>query len=122
MAELEIDKEYVHDRNIHTANIMYTNIIVIADNHNIPKDKMHNNSRFLPEHIICKITHIDNIRRENTCDPVLKLLNEEITYDVQKHKQIIWKEHLDAHWYNRHTTHNLWKTIMVYPTEHLDPH
>ena len=36
-------------------------------------------------------------RRANTCDPALKLLNEEITYDIQKHKQNIWKEHLDAH-------------------------
>ena len=39
-----------------------------------------------------------NIRRANTCDPVLKLLNEEITSHLQKHKQNIWKEHLDAHW------------------------
>ena len=46
-----------------------------------------------------------------TCDPALKLLNEEITSDIQKHKQIIWKEHLDAHWDYRHNTHTLWKTI-----------
>ena len=41
----------------------------------------------------------------------LKLLNEEITSDIQKHKKIIWKEHLDAHWDHRHNTHTLWKTI-----------
>ena len=50
-------------------------------------------------------------RRANTCDPVLKLLNEDITSDIHKHKQIIWKEHLDAHWDHRHNTHIMWKTI-----------
>ena len=46
------------------------------------------------------------IRRANTCDPALKLLNEEITSDIQKHKQNICKEHLDAHWdHRRNTTH-----------------
>ena len=37
--------------------------------------------------------------------------NEEITSDIQKYKQNIWKEHLDAHWDHRHNTHTLWKTI-----------
>ena len=67
---------------------------------------MHSNYRLLPEDIVCKITLRNNIRRANTCDPVLKLLNEEITSDIQKHKQNIWKEHLDAHRDHRHTTHN----------------
>ena len=49
--------------------------------------------------------------RANTCDPALKLLNEEITSGIQKHKQNIWKEHLDAHWDHRHNAHTLWKTI-----------
>ena len=59
----------------------------------------------------CKITQRNNIRRANTCDPALKLLNEEITSDIQKHKQIIWYEHLDAHWDHRHNTHIILKTI-----------
>ena len=62
--------------------------------------KMHSNYRLLPEDIVCKITQRNNIRRANTYDPSLKLLNEEITSDIQKHKQNIWKEHLDAHWDN----------------------
>ena len=72
---------------------------------------MHSNCRLLHEDIVCKITQRNNIRRANTCDPALKLLNEEITSDIQKHKQNIWKEHLDAHWDHRHNTHTLWKTI-----------
>ena len=72
---------------------------------------MHSNCRLLPKDIVCKITQRNNIRRANTCDPALKLLNEEITSDIQKHKQNIWKEHLDAHWDHRHNTHTLWKTI-----------
>ena len=83
----------------------------MADKQNIPKGKMHSNCRLLPEDIVCKITQRNNIRRANTCDPALKLLNEEITSDIQKHKQNIWKEHLDAHWDHRHNTHTLWKTI-----------
>ena len=97
--------------NIHTANIIFTNIILMADKHNIPKGKMHSNCRLLPEDIVCKITQRNDIRRANTCDPALKLLNEEITSDIQKHKQNIWKEHLNAHWDHRHNTHTLWKTI-----------
>ena len=73
--------------NIHTANIIFTNIILMADKHNIPKGNMHINCRLLPEDIVCKITQINNIRRANTCDPALNLLNEEITSDIQKHKQ-----------------------------------
>ena len=71
--------------NIHTANRFFTNVILMADNHNIPKDKMHSNYRLLPEDIVCKITRRNNIRRANTCDPALKLLNEVITSDIQKH-------------------------------------
>ena len=82
----------------------------MADKHNIPKGKMHSNCMLLPEDIVCKITQRINIRKANTCDPALKLLNEEITSDIQKHKQNIWKEYLDAHWDHRHT-HTLWKTI-----------
>ena len=83
----------------------------MVDKQNIPKGKMHSNCRLLPEDIVCKITQRNNIRRANTCDPALKLLNKEITSDIQKHKQNIWKEHLDAHWDHRHNTPTLWKTI-----------
>ena len=82
---------------IPTANRIFTNIILMADKQNIPKGKMHSNCRLLPEDIVCTITQRNNIWRENTCDSVLKLLNEEITSDIQKHKQNIWKEHQDSH-------------------------
>ena len=95
--------------NIHTANRIF--ILLMADKHNIPKGKMHSNCRLFPEDIECKITQRNNIRRANTCDPGLKLLNEEITSDIQTHKQNIWKEHLDDHWDPMHNTHTLWKTI-----------
>ena len=47
-----------HTTNIHNANIIFTNIILMADKHNIPKGKMHSNCRLLPEDIVCKITVI----------------------------------------------------------------
>ena len=83
----------------------------MADKHNIPMGKMHSNCRLLPNHIVCTITQRNNRRRANTCDPALKHLNEEITSDIQKHKQNLWKEHLGAHWDHRHNTHILWKAI-----------
>ena len=83
----------------------------MADKHNIPKGKMHSNYRLLPDHLVCKIIQRNNIKRVNTCDPALKLLNEEITSDIQKHKQNIWNEHLDTYWDHRNNTHILWKTI-----------
>ena len=83
----------------------------MADKQNISKGKMHSTCMLLPEDIVCKITQRNNIRRANTCDPALTLLNEKITSDIQKHKQNIWKEHLDANWDHRHNTHTLWKTI-----------
>ena len=83
----------------------------MADKHNIPKGKIHSNCRLLPNHIVYKITQRNNIRRADTCDPALKLLNEEITSDIQTHKQNLWKEHLDEHWDHLHNTHIVWKTI-----------
>ena len=38
--------------NIQTDNIIFTNIILMADKHNIPKGKMHSNCRLLPDHIV----------------------------------------------------------------------
>ena len=82
--------------NIHTANRMFTNIILMADNHNIPKGKMNSNFRLLPEDIVCKITQRNDIRRANTCDPALYLLNEEGNFRHTKKTQTIhMKEHLD---------------------------
>ena len=39
------------------ADIIFTNIILMVDKHNIPKGKMHSYCRLLPEDIVCKITH-----------------------------------------------------------------
>ena len=76
---------------------------------------MPSTSRLLPEHIVCKITQRDNIRRANPCDPALKPLNLEITSDISLHKQNLWKEHLNANWDHRHNTHTLWKTTGASP-------
>ena len=42
--------------NIHTPNIIFTNIILMTDKHNIPIGNIHSNCRLLPDHIVCKIT------------------------------------------------------------------
>ena len=51
--------------NIHTANRIFTNIIMMAYKHNIPKGKMHSNCRLLHEDILCKITQRNNMKRAN---------------------------------------------------------
>ena len=94
--------------NIHTTNIIFTNIILMADKHNIPNGNMHRNCRLLPDHIVCKITQRNNQKSANTCDPALNLLNEKKNSDIQTH---LWKKHLDVHWDHRHNTHIIWKTI-----------
>ena len=72
---------------------------------------MHRHCMLLPDHIVCKIKQRDNMRRANTCDPALKLLNEKMISGKHTHKQNLWKEHLGAHLDHRHNTHILWKTI-----------
>ena len=51
----------------------YVRIKIYIYKHNIPKGKMHSNCRLLHDHIVCKITQSNNIRRANICDPALAL-------------------------------------------------
>ena len=96
--------------NIHTANIIFTNIIQMADKHDIPKGKMHSNCRLLADHKLCKITQRNNMRRANTSDPPLKLLNDYIPSDIHKHmeeasRRILGSQGQYAH-FGRHTWSN----------------
>ena len=47
--------------NIHTANIMFTNIILMVDKQNMPKGKIYSNCWPLHEHLVCTITQRNNI-------------------------------------------------------------
>ena len=109
--------------NIHNANIIFTNIILMADKHSIPNGKMNTIYRLLPEHIVCKITQRDNNRRRaNTCEPAFNLLNEELTSDIQKHKQNLWKNTEIYTGITGTTRTFVGRPYMVYPTEYLHPH
>ena len=108
--------------NIHTANRIYTNIILMADKHTIPKGTMHSNCRLLPDDIVCKITQRNNIRRTNTCDPALKLLNEEITSDIQNSNKTYGRDIYTLTGI-KGTTHPCFgRPYMIYPIELLRPH
>ena len=87
--------------------------VIYDGRHNIPNGNMHSNCRLLYDQIVYNSTQRNNMRRANTCDPDLKIQNEKKTSDIQKHKQNLGKEHLDAHWDHRHNTHIIWKTIHV---------
>ena len=96
---------------IHTANTIFTNIILHADKQNIPKGKIHSTCKLLPEHLSHNIEHRNNIRAQNASDPSISELNSEITSFIQTHKSDIWREHLDTHWDHKHNIQTLWKTI-----------
>ena len=81
---------------------------------------MHSNCRILPEEIVCKITQRNNIRRANTCDPALKLLNEEKTSDIQIHKHMEGAPRRSLGSQAQHTLCG--RPYMVYPTENLHTH
>ena len=104
--------------NIHTANRIFTNIILMTDKQNIPKGKMHTNGRLLPEEIVCKITQRNNIRRANTCDPALKLLNEEITSDIQKHMEGALRRSLGPQAQHTHSLEHYTWSIQQSTTTH----
>ena len=91
-------------------------MIMIADKYNISKAKMHSNCRLLPDHIACKITQINNMRRANTCDPALKFLNFRHTQTQTKPIEGTSRTGITD------TTHTLFGRpymVIVHPTEHL---
>ena len=95
---------------IHTANTIFTNIILHAEKHNIPKGKIHTTCKLLSQHIIHKIEHRNNIRAQNASDRSSPELNSEITSLIQTHISDIWREHLYTHWNHKYNTQTLWKT------------
>ena len=103
--------QHAHCQHAHCQHILLQNNIIMADKHNIPKSNMHITYMLLLYNVVCTLSQRNNLRRANTCDPALKLLNEEITFYIQKHKQNPWKAHLDAHWHHRNNTHIIWRTI-----------
>ena len=81
--------QFTHDTEFtFTQTTISTNIIMMVDKQNIPKGKIHRNCGLLPDQIVCKITQRNNMRRANTCDPALRLLNEEITSDIHRSKGV----------------------------------
>ena len=97
--------------NVHTANNILTNIILNADKHHIPKGKIRNNQKLLPQDIRDLITLRDSTRTNDHKDPRIPDLNADIDRRIQEHKTDIWKKHLEDDWDHRTNTHTLWKTI-----------
>lgn len=98
-------------QNIHVANNVLTNIILNADKHHIPKGKIHNKHKLLPQNIRDLIARRDTIRQHNPKDPTLPVINNNIDKLIQEHKSNLWKQHLEDNWDHKTNTHILWKTI-----------
>ena len=79
---------------------------------------MHSNCRLLPEDIVCKITQKNNIRRANTCDPALKLLNEEINSAIQKHMEGALRRSLGSQAQHAHPLEDYTWSIQQSTTTH----
>ena len=97
--------------NIHLANKTFTDLLLNADKHHIPKGKIKPNLKLLPENIRQQIKERNQIRASCRTDPQLQDLNRQIDKSIQDHRIAIWKEHLDDNWDHRQNSHKLWKTI-----------
>jgi hypothetical protein len=95
----------------HLSNKILTNLILRADKHYIPRGRINNKLRLLPEDIRYAIKTRNRIRTANPHDERLHRLNQEIDRDIQQYKTNLWKDHLDKAWDHRQNTHVLWKTI-----------
>ena len=96
---------------IHTANRILTNAILTADKHHIPKGKINNNAKLLPEYIREKITNRNQIQLANPHDKELPTLNQETDKLIETHKSNLWKEKLNQNFDHKQNTHILWNTI-----------
>ena len=96
--------------NILTANIHFTYIILIADKYNIPKGRMHSTHPLTRPHGMQNHTKKQHKVRKHlwSSSQTLKW-GDKLRHT--KHKQNLWKEHLDAHWDHRNNTNILCKTI-----------
>jgi hypothetical protein len=97
---------------VHTANKILTNLILRADRHHIPKGRINNKIKLLPQEIRNSIKTRNRIRTTDPHDERLHRLNLEIDRDIENYKTDIWKEHLEGAWDHRQNTNTLWKTIL----------
>ena len=74
--------------NVHTSNIISTNILVMADkNTTYQRVGCITIAGHYPTTLYAKSHKEATLRRTNPCNPAFKLLNDEKTSDIQKHKQ-----------------------------------
>lgn len=87
------------------ANRIITNLILQADKHHIPKGKIRNKEKLLPEEIRQLITNRNQIRADNPLDDRLEEINKDISDRIKRHKTELWKDFLDEQWDHRQNTH-----------------
>jgi len=97
--------------NVHTANAILTNQILLADKHHIPKGRFKKVNQPLPQHINDMIKQRNILRNSNPSDSNIKTLNDNITKLISEHKAEIWKTKLDQIGTHNKNSHTLWRTI-----------
>ena len=97
--------------NVHMANTLLTNQILLADKHHIPKGRFKKVNQPLPQHIIDIIKQRNALRNSNHLDPNIKTLNDKITKLISEHKTELWKTKLEQIGTHNKNSHTLWKTI-----------
>ena len=110
--EIELSLEDIEaPENVHSANKLLTNLILLADKHHIPKGRLKNLHQPLPKHINDRIKE-RNIRRNiNSSDPTIPSLSNEITKLISEHRSAQWKTKLDQIGDHKENSHTLWNTI-----------
>jgi hypothetical protein len=96
---------------IHTGNRILTRLIIDADKYYIPKGKIRDKCKLLPQPIRLQIDRRNDIKAQDPLDNRLQQINWDINKAIGDHKTRLWKKHLDGQWDHRQNTHLLWKTI-----------
>jgi hypothetical protein len=112
----EIEEALSHTQkptNVHLANKILTNQILLADKHHIPKGRFKRVNQPLPKHINDVIKQRNILRKSNPLDPNIQSLNENITKLISDHKTEQWKTKLEQIGTHNKNSHTLWRTINI---------
>ena len=110
--EIELSlKETEEPENVHSANKLLTNLILLADKQYIPKGRLKNLHQPLPKHINDRIKERNTLRNTNSSDPSIPSLSNEITKLIREHRTTQWKTKLDQIGDHKKNSHTLWNTI-----------
>jgi endonuclease/exonuclease/phosphatase (EEP) superfamily protein YafD len=104
-------EEKLSQTNVQIMNKDLVKAIIEADRKYIPKGKIKRKASILPTEIRNKIDKRNEMRKNNSKDPNLNKLNEEINKDIRDHHAEQWKNKLGEDWSHNKNVNKLWSVI-----------